>query len=181
MGWELDLLRRRDRRRRVENGLSFEGGPSLRKRRELMFWFVGLFRRFTAIASSTAIHFNVSPTKVSWFVPTSLFQPSRSFSRSRVLTIFPISFVSFRSTRRLVNITNLFFLVTTVLVPTLVQRYNPRNTVIGASILLVVSGWIRYASSAPSLQSGEKAWGVLLGSQVLVGLSQPFTLCIGSE
>lgn len=82
---------------------------------------------------------------------------------------------------RLVNITNLFFLVTSVAVPTLVQRYNPRKTVIGASFLLVVSGWIRYASTAPGLQSGEKAWGVLLGSQVLVGLSQPFTLCIGSE
>ncbi|KAL7410407.1 major facilitator superfamily domain-containing protein [Mrakia frigida] len=102
---------------------------------------------FTAIASSTATHFNVSSSKVSW----------------------------------LVNITNLFFLVTSVAVPTLVQRYNPRKTVIGASFLLVVSGWIRYASTAPGLQSGEKAWGVLLGSQVLVGLSQPFTLCIGSK
>jgi hypothetical protein len=49
-------------------------------------------------------------------------------------------------------------------------------------VLLIVSGWVRYAATAPSLDGkGESAWGVLMVAQVLVGLSQPFTLCLGSE
>ncbi|KAI0320777.1 MFS general substrate transporter [Amylostereum chailletii] len=70
------------------------------------------------------------------------------------------------------NIIACAYLITSFLTPVVVKRHGIRTCCYIATILLLISAWVRYAGTARSL-SKEGSYAVILVGQLLSGLSQP--------
>ncbi|KAF8348222.1 major facilitator superfamily domain-containing protein [Amanita rubescens] len=78
------------------------------------------------------------------------------------------------------NVISCVYLPTALLVPILVSKYGiTRNCYIGA-VSLILSSWIRYAGTAPSL-SGNRAYSLLIIGQIFAGIAQPIYQVIGPK
>ncbi|KAG8892868.1 hypothetical protein FRC01_013905, partial [Tulasnella sp. 417] len=71
------------------------------------------------------------------------------------------------------NIANVVFILSSFAVPWVVGKWGIRWSCIFSAGVLAVAGWLRYAGTAHSLSSNG-AYALLLISQLLTGVSQPF-------
>lgn len=76
------------------------------------------------------------------------------------------------------NIINLVFLPASIAVPFMCTRYGLQKSCFGGAVLLILSGWIRFAGTPKSL-SPASAYALLVLGQILAAISQPIFLVIG--
>lgn len=67
------------------------------------------------------------------------------------------------------------FVVSTPLAIYALNRGGPKPSILIASVLLFVGNWIRYGGARVG-NDGNKAYGLTMLGQMLIGLSQPFVL-----
>ncbi|KZT29060.1 MFS general substrate transporter [Neolentinus lepideus HHB14362 ss-1] len=78
------------------------------------------------------------------------------------------------------NIFSIVYLPTAIALPSLIARYGLRITCIIGTVFLLLSAWVRYASTPNSLSSGW-AYAFLVIGQLLAAFAQPVFQVIGPK
>ncbi|TFK54532.1 MFS general substrate transporter [Heliocybe sulcata] len=78
------------------------------------------------------------------------------------------------------NAFSIIYLPTAIAVPLLIARFGLRITCITGAVFLLLSAWIRYASTPRSL-SPSSAYALLIVGQVLAAFAQPIFQVIGPK